>query len=527
MGLVYEPITTGQRAQLGLLVALAQGTYTYGLIGGLARDLGTSRQFLYRLAGRVRTAVAQAVAPRPPGPAPGAPPIAVDRGRLDRAIVTLGLVGHVPQRAIADCLAEVYEVRPSLGYVNGVLNQAGAAAAAVQAQFRLALPTGEVAADELFVGDQAQLVVVEPQSLLVLAATPPSTQEAPTSPTAAAWEAVFAGVQAQSGALQRVASDGGAALAAAVAQLPGVEHQLDLWHVVRQVGWAERALARTAYAAIKAEYALARKAQPLDPAHPMGGYVWQRYQAAQQAATTAIRQYDDLCILGAWARESLAVLDPRTGRVRSTAEGLADLQVVIGLLRDLRARAADTLATTLAGAGPGVLAYADRLQRALTTLTQELGDAGPVGVPLLCREWECQRQLAHARAAARLAGRLVTARAHLAALLHWGPAYPTAREQVWTVLTTVLRGSSLVECVNSWLRPYATLLKRLGRSFLALFQLFRNARVFPRGQRAGQSPLALAGVDTPAGDWLDWLGLHRVPSPTRPVRSVRALPRSA
>jgi len=86
--------------------------------------------------------------------------------------------------------------------------------------------------------------------------------------------------------------------------------------------------------------------------------------------------------------------------------------------------------------------------------------------------------------------------------------------------------TSLAECVNSWLRPYADLMKGLGDRFLPLFVLYRNAHVFQRGKRAGHSPYQLAGIETPEGDWLDWLGLGRDKPPLR-LRTVRALSKAA
>src|SRR5687768_15725839 len=112
MGFVYEHISAEARAAVGLAVAVHHGTY--GLVSGLARELGTSRQFLYRLAARAAAAAAAALAPGTPGPRPAEVAVRVDRGRLDRAIVTLALVGRAPERAIAACLAELYGVRPSL-----------------------------------------------------------------------------------------------------------------------------------------------------------------------------------------------------------------------------------------------------------------------------------------------------------------------------------------------------------------------------------------------------------------------------
>ena len=104
--------------------------------------------------------------------------------------------------------------------------------------------------------------------------------------------------------------------------------------------------------------------------------------------------------------------------------------------------------------------------------------------------------------------------------LHFGADYPASRRRVAQLLDGTMRGSSLAETVNSLLRPYAQIMRGLGERFLPLFQLYRNAHVFARGKRAGRSPFQLAGIDTPEGNWLDWLGLGKEIAARRTVREL-------
>jgi hypothetical protein len=87
-----------------------------------------------------------------------------------------------------------------------------------------------VQADELSAQDQAHLVAVEDASLLILARPQAEHCEADT------WHKELTTLQARGVQLQRLASDGGKALVAALSRLPGVEHHLDPWHVLRRVG---------------------------------------------------------------------------------------------------------------------------------------------------------------------------------------------------------------------------------------------------------------------------------------------------
>lgn len=502
MGFVYQHISVEQRAQIGIAAVLHKGRY--GLVTGLAQGLGTSRKFIYTLAEQVRTAVVEAMAPRQPGPVPASHAILVDQRRLDRAIVCLGLVAHASQRAISDCLGEIYNIVPSLGYVNGVLQQAAEGAVRFNDSLPLTIKECQVAADELFAQDKAHLVAVDYRSLLILALRQSERCDA------SAWQEVLADLLGRGVDLKRLASDGGKALATAMAQRPEVEHHLDLWHALRHIGRAERALEQAAYAAIRKEWEMEKKATVMDGTHPMGGYVWQRYEDACREAERRVGQYDELRTLGLWAREALEAVDPVSGRIHSREGCLEELRAATALMRTLKVTAASELADYLEEAGPSLLGYAERLTQRMGVLAEELDREG---MRRLCREWRLEREVGKARSCEKVERQMAYAQAHLLAVLHWGKDYQAARAKVVAVLEGVMRGSSLAECVNSWLRPYADLMKGFNKRFLPLFLLYRNSHVFARGKRAGHSPMQLAGIRTPDGDWLDWLGLgHQPPS---------------
>ena len=80
----------------------------------------------------------------------------------------------------------------------------------------------------------------------------------------------------------------------------------------------------------------------------------------------------------------------------------------------------------------------------------------------------------------------------------------------------------MAETLNSLRAPHRAAHKGLPAPILALFAVYHNHRVFPRGKRAGHSPLALLGLPSP--HWLDALGYGRTPAPaafpTRPARTV-------
>jgi hypothetical protein len=375
-----------------------------------------------------------------------------------------------------------------------------------------------VEADELFACGRAHLLALEHSSMLILLLRQTRRRDE------SAWSQALADIRARGVQVGRLASDGGKALGAAASKVEGIEHQADRFHALRRVGRVVRALERAAYAAIAKEEELARKAAGMNPRHPMGGYVHDRARQEQAWAVLEIDRYDAMRILRGWVAEALDAVELMTGRLRSRAECLADLGAATALMRELGADSVKKLAAYLDGAGPALLAYVDRLVLPTARLARDLGTEG---VRMLCREWVLAKLLRHSGLAE---DRRAYLQARLLCLLHYGEGYHEASRRVFELLDGTMRASSLAECINSLLRPYAEVMRGLGEGFLSLFQLYRNAHVFARGKRAGSSPFQMAGVPIPDGDWLDWLGLGRQPSPPsaiHPPLTVRSLPIAA
>jgi hypothetical protein len=90
---------------------------------------------------------------------------------------------------------------------------------------------------------------------------------------------------------------------------------------------------------------------------------------------------------------------------------------------------------------------------------------------------------------------------------HWKePVVRRVRETVRWLCGKVVRASSLVETVNSWLRPFLWRRKGNGRGIYNLLKLCWNTHRFARGKRQGKTPLELAGIDVRTEDWLELIG---------------------
>ena len=157
-------------------------------------------------------------------------------------------------------------------------------------------------------------------------------------------------------------------------------------------------------------------------------------------------------------------------------------------------------------------AVADRLQRQkgelvkyLEPLQEKLAELRvPVGDPELVRlcliEWRLEKE-------ATQKGKGQKVETCQGQFEQWEAAVvKRARETVRWLLGKVVRASSLVETVNSWLRPFLWRRMGNGRGIYNLLRLCWNTHRFFRGKRQGKTPLELAGIKVSTDDWLELVG---------------------
>jgi hypothetical protein len=498
-----EHITLAERVELGCACLLAAGQY--GLVTALAAQLGTSRQFLYTLRARARAGLEAALAPGPPGRPSVDARVPVDRTAVDRAVLVLSQVAHASVRGIQECLGEILGVERSVGAIEGVLLAAAERARALPA----VTPTGpvHVELDEIFAAGRPVLEVVERRSGAILALVPADSRGE------TAWGCALLDVLAPGTALASLTADGAEGLRAGARAAGLAEPALDHWHTLRDLDRTRQLLDNQAYRALAAadrsqRAAAAEAHRQQHGRRPRGGRPLKAaadpasVAAAGQAAAEAVRRADDTAVILAAAREALRPVDPRTGWVRPPGAVAADLAAAAGLLRAAGGRAVDAAALLDHRRG-GLVASLTALERALAGPRAVLDESA---VTFLAWAWQHRASLGLVDAAEA-----------------W-PAHPAAARWVWAALDAAGRTTGMVENLNSVLAAHRAAHRGLPAPVLAVAAVYRNHRVYPRGKRAGRSPLALLGL--PAPHWLDALGYGRTPAPAplafpaQPARTV-------
>ncbi len=453
----------------------------WGRVSQLAREYGVSRRFLYKMEAQVEEALLNALAPKPAGRPSHSTVLVIDRPFLDRAMIVLTTAVPGTIRGIQLALELLFGRHCANGLLSETLQAYGEAARQYNAQLTVPLPVlGEV--DEIFQGQQPCLTVVDGRSFLVLNLAAAQGRDATT------WGLTLLDLVERGIVFHDIASDGARGIQAGVrdAEL-AVPLRCDLFHLIRNGHPITRQLEAKAYRAIEtAERARSIEQQAQEPTPRRGRPKSSKvsYAEAQRLESQAIDRYAIWCWLLGEMRQTLEPFDAQ-GHLTASSEARQTLQIVAELLQSLDVTKARSFARWQ------ILGHLEELIAPLVWLEQTLA---PYRVDLDARTealivWAWQNQRVLQIDAEDLTG-----------------VPPDVVRAFWAALELFHRASSLAESVHSWLRPYLSVHRGIPDWLLPLLQLFWNHRTFQRGQRQGQSPLQLAGVEH-APSWAQVLDL--------------------
>jgi len=428
MGHTHASTARERAAWVGQLLAHAG---EYGAVTNVSRAVGVSRQTLYTWLERGRAALARAFAPLPAVPL-------VTSGR-EREILTLRVEGHASYRGIQRCREEVGGQEVSLGTISTVVRAAQERALALVAG---QAPPGAraVARDEIYGRDRqgAYLNVVDVDSGAVWAAEGPLPVDGETW-TLTLWAAQERGLR-----WQRVVSDGGKAMAQAVATVdPAGQAQRDVWHILHQCGHVHGRLERRAVDLKERAATVARQAARVAAGQrPRGRHARTDVSAHAAATEQARRAADNVGYLTCELRALLEVVVPGQGDVLDRAGRPREADTLLALLVEVRTaappdshRELDRLRSALERALPGLLAFATPLDGVQQEVRARLGRAA-----LASLAWAWPRRAL-----------LGPTPEDLLALLP--PAWRPVAAPLLAAWEATVRASSAVETWHSVLRP--------------------------------------------------------------------------
>ena len=411
------------------------------------------------------------------------------RKEVDRPILLLRLEGHCALERISQILKQLGLPFSSVGYISQRL-----------AAYAQALPIEEwteaqilfLLCDEIFTLGQPILLTVEPRSLAILKIELVENREAETWKQH--WDAlVEAGLIEQ----QTVVSDQGSGLVKGCT-LMGLTHHPDLFHLLRPLALFGARFYRKALAAIAREYE--RGSLEVGRSEAVITKRSAAYEAAKAEAEEQIRRYDDFCYLWTALRHALELFDEQ-GEITELTSRQAEIAAIVQLMDALAcAQLQQALASFTAG-WAGYWGYDQRAEQVYQAYRKRYPHEM---VQALACGWQLQRQATNSKAygiGKRLAQDAEFYFAYAATFL---PEVSEAiRKEMVEALDTEVRSSSLIENVNSALRPLLeTCRGQVAQPMLDLFAYVHNHRRFVRGKRAGKAPIEILTGKEMAKTWL-------------------------
>ena len=507
-------ISLADRLFIAGLLYIPRELRPHGIVCWAAAAFRTSRQTLYDVRDRVGRAVVGGAR------ADGAHSEMADRNRVAWAALTLLVVGAMRLRGVEMCLETLLGCRRSLGWLSGLVDEAGQRAGAVLAATDWSGARRMIVSrDELFMGEMAWLLTVDTHSHAIVSGHVEPQVDADSWAVSLALD-----VEKTGGKIAGLAEDAAAWFPLSVARtgaLLGASFkpsiQKDTWHLMVQARQTVRDADRIA---LKHLETAERKAKWITPTL-MAIYDFKNYEAAHERAERAIARADAIRPAVDLLGEALAIVDRRTDRIldRPTAEWY--LAAIVAHLGTTDSELAETLAGSIQRQANDLLRFHDHLDSALATWRHRAlaHFAEPELVDLferdVARAWRLRRAITSGQG--RLKPTADKAAAHVGTLCHGDPEASRLAQALHTLLDGTIRTSSASETVNSILRAYPWgrrhfACRRTAQNWLNLLVLWHNMRVFGRGKRAGKSPFQWASVTVrapdgqPTDDWLVALG---------------------
>lgn len=386
----------------------------------------------------------------------------------------------------------------SVGYISQFLSHVGNCLPNTLENKQDSIQLVVFAGDEIFAKSIPLLITVDPISSAILRI------ELANQRTAAIWSSHFEAIEANGFVARSLTSDAGKGLCAShQAVLSDIPWQLDTFHgIAHRLGDYVRRLEKAAYAAIEAtdkrEATLtsARSERVIDKRINL----WVK---ADTKAEQNIDLYDDFSYLYTSLIHQLNLFDSNSKlRQRDQVEAhmIAALDLMASLNHPSIAKTALSIKKTL----PHLLTY---LQDGLVAVEncQKLTDNNDA-LEALYLAWQWNKAVIKSKVALRKKRAIKQRQLYLElAELFIGEEekYLILKEKVFNELDHIVQASSMVECINSVLRPYLNTSKNhITQEFLNIFMFYHNHRRYHAGKRKGKTPMEILTGNQQQEDWL-------------------------
>ena len=503
-----------ERLFIGAVLNIPKERRPWGIVSWLAETLHISRPSLYSIGEWTKAGLL----PRPalsmitaPSPSDEKKTGAVTSNRMKRTALTLLLPGGVSDRSAEVCLQAAFDEGRSPASLSALMHEAGERAGEILQRVDHSV-MGEVAQarDELFVGRDPILLMVEPYSLVITGLYATADRDAET------WGCVLLFTQDRRVKIKGLAEDGCIPYAPSCkAAKLDTAIQKDVWHPLEDVRKVIKDVEREAIQKLKVMEQLEKRLRK-----HWNDAVYDEWVELNEQFDHLLAQINQLRFWHECLWDAVELVDWRSGEIRDRAlnQWLAD-ETLKGI-QQLPHPRIQKLAERLENQLSEMLTFLDGIAQPLADWQVQVEQHFQDPFRAACfqnsvaRLWRLEHALRNGQK--KFSKAALEAQQWLAAWIEGDPQIQGLAEALLSLLERTVRTSCAAETINSVLRPYLVrrrectgLISR--QLFLNLFALWFNMHKFERGPRTGKSPYEIAGIDLGSDDWLTLLGYLKEP----------------
>jgi hypothetical protein len=463
----------------------------YGKMTQIAQAYHISRTFLYQLSWAARRHLEELFSDPQHLVSP-------PEFLLEAWMLLLRLEGKCTIPSLSSILQRMAYGPNSVGYLSESLQAYGRCVPST-----LSMPHKKVVfylSDEIFAIRAPILVTVDAQSTALLKIELASDRSAKT------WETHFRDLGAHRFHSLGIASDRGVGLKAGYqAACQEGFWVCDQFHEFQDFFNRCHHLERKAYGAIGKEIEAAEKCAKAKSEANLQKRL-EQYDQARQACEHAIERYDQLDLLLGMLRETLYLCSD-SGRLHTAKDVRTNLTLILSLIEEIEDEQLPKLLKPICAHMDDILVPFRQVERMHAELLELMPE--PI-VDALALAWHHDHLCYQSHGKKK--------QYHRRECDYWltfceglvDDQFDELKVLVFEKLDSIVKASSLVEMVNSLIRPYLNSSKgQITQETLNLIMFYHNHRRYKGGRRQGKAPIELLTGETLEDDWVDLLIQHK------------------
>ncbi len=415
----------------------------------------------------------------------------------DGVILLLRLEGNCSIQSISGILTKLGYKRSSTGYISQRLKYYGEKLSPTlrseDMQCVLFL------SDELFAGNRPILITVESKSMAILG------MELAEDRRADSWKAHWIEIERNQLYTLGLVSDRGKGLIQGFKELfKDKPYFPDIFHDLR--GLANMVFVKLEKAAQKAAAEEHHRWKVLDSARSER-VINERIEAYEKAVETARKareRYEDALYLFQHIQQHLDLFE-RCGNLRDPHVARDTIETALDLLQELDHSDLQQLAQTFQDRLDSILLYFETARELYPKLSKIVPHQNVLQA--LCSAWQWDHKYHQAKNSEQkqYCAEERDFWLEYAESVHEGDI-SDIKQKTFDLLDTIVRSSSLVEAVNSLIRPYLNTCKgHIRQDMLNVIMFYHNHHKFNGGKRKDKAPIEILTGNVLEQDWLDML----------------------